>query len=187
MVSCQQTQMKQATNPHDIKNLYHQVLTAADVSPDSAMLMVDSLRTNDLIPDYHADLMRARIYTQSQDSMLLDSAIIIGERLMTQDVMQTNLATRQDVLEMLITACRLHRDDEQTIHWSTQLIDLCRQQGEETEALRTETEVGLVLSYIGKADEGLAKIDSVIHQLSSSLLRGDKRGASTRWMPASLP
>ena len=67
---------------------------------------------------------------------------------------------------MLITACRLHRDDEQTIHWSTQLIDLCRQQGEETEALRTETEVALVLSYIGKADEGLAKIDSVINQLS---------------------
>lgn len=175
-VGCQQPQMKQATNPDDIANHYQRVLTAANESPDSAMLMVEKLRagvsagislnTKGLIPDYHADLMRAKIYTQSQDSMLLDSAIIIGERLMALDVMQTNLATRQDVLEMLISACRLHRDDEQTIHWSMQLIDLCRQQGEETEALRTEAEVGLVLSYIGKADEGLAKIDSVINQLS---------------------
>lgn len=88
-VGCQRTQMKQATNPDDIKNYYQQVLKAADESPASAMQMVDSLRTNGLIPDYHADLMRAKIYTQSQDSMLLDSAIIIGERLMTLDVMQT--------------------------------------------------------------------------------------------------
>lgn len=114
-VGCQRTQIKQATNPDHIKNLYQQVLTAAAESPDSAMLMVDSLRKNGLIPDYHADLMHAKIYTQSQDSLWLDSAIIIGERLMTLDVMQTNLATQEDVLEMLISACRLHRDDEQTI------------------------------------------------------------------------
>jgi len=56
----------------------------------------------------------------------LDSAIIIGERLMTTDAAREDLAYRQDVLEMLINACRQHRDDELTIHWSAQLIDLCR-------------------------------------------------------------
>ena len=67
---------------------------------------------------------------------------------------------------MLIHACRQHRDDEQTIHWSAQLIDLCRQNCDETEALRTEADLGLMLSGIGRAEEGLAKIDSVLSLLS---------------------
>ena len=102
--------------------------------------------------------------------MWLDSAIIIGERLLTTDVAREDLAYRQDVLEMLINACRQHHDDELTIHWSAQLIDLCRQNGDETEALRTEADLGLMLSGIGRADEGLAKIDSVI-----ALLRGKRK------------
>ena len=51
-----------------------------------------------------------------------------------------------------INACRQHHDDELTIHWSAQLIDLCRQNGDETEALRTEADMGLMLSGIGRAD-----------------------------------
>lgn len=166
MVSCQQTQVSQVSNPEELKELYQQVLTVADESPDSAMLMIDSLRRGGTLPDYRCDFLCAKIFAQSSDSLRLDSAIIIGERLMALDVVEEDSAIRQDVLEVLINACRMHRDDEQTIHWSMQLIDLCRQQGEETEALRTEAEVGLVLSFLGKTDEGLAKIDNVIHQLS---------------------
>lgn len=40
-VGCQRTQVSQVSNPDDIKNYYQQVLTAANESPDSAMLMVD--------------------------------------------------------------------------------------------------------------------------------------------------
>jgi len=98
--------------------------------------------------------------------MWLDSAIIIGERLLTTDVAREDLAYRQDVLEMLINACRQHRDDELAIHWLAQMIDLCHQNGDETEALRTEADLGLILSGIGHADKGLAKIDSVLTLLS---------------------
>ena len=147
--------------------LYQQVLTVAnDVSADSAMLMIDSLKAAGALPDYHTDLMRAKIYAQSLDYLWLDSAIIIGERLITLDAAKKDLGYRQDILEVLVNACRLHNDDEQTIHWSTMLLELVRQQGLETEALRTEAEIGSALSRIGKADEGLAKIDSVISQLS---------------------
>lgn len=173
----------------DEKNLSHDevrainawVLEKAINQPDSALMMIERLRGGDLagidttglsvrvngpLPDYRCDYLRAKVYGQSLEGMWLDSAIIIGERLMTLDAAREDVAYRQDVLEMLINACRQHRDDELTIQWSAQLIDLCRQNGDETEALRTVADVGLMLSGIGRADEGLAKIDSVLTLLS---------------------
>ena len=96
---------------------------------------------------------------------------------MTLDVAKTDLDYRQDVLEMLIRACRAYHDDEQIIHWTTLMIDLCRQQGKkqqtdkvysdmETEVLRYKTDIGLTYANLGKAEEGLALIDSVITELS---------------------
>ena len=165
-VGCQRTQVRLASNPEEIRELNQQVLKAANESPDSALLMIYSLSTSGTLPDYRCDFLRAKIYAQSLDSLWLDSAIIIGERLITLDVAKTDLGYRQDILEVLVNACRLHNDDEQTIHWSTMLLDLVRRQGLETEALRTEAEIGTALSQIGQADDGMAKIDSVIHQLS---------------------
>ena len=173
----------------DEKNLSHDevrainawVLEKAINQPDSALMMIERLRGGDLagidttglsvrvngpLPDYRCDYLRAKVYGQSLEGMWLDSAIIIGERLMTLDAAREDVAYRQDVLEMLINACRQHRDDELTIQWSAQLIDLCRQNGDETEALRTVADVGLILAGIGRADEGLAKIDSVLTLLS---------------------
>ena len=167
VVSCKRPAWDPSMKQNEVIALYQQVLTTAnEESPERALLMADSLRQDGAVPDYHADLMRAKIYAQSPDYLWLDSAIIIGERLITLDVAKTDLGYRQDILEVLVNACRLHNDDEQTIHWSTMLLDLVRRQGLETEALRTEAEIGTALSNIGKADEGLAKIDSVIHQLS---------------------
>ena len=137
------------------------VLEKAINQPDSALMMIERLRGGDLagidttglsvrvngpLPDYRCDYLRAKVYGQTLEGMWLDSAIIIGERLMTTDAAREDLAYRQDVLEMLINACRQHRDDELTIQWSAQLIDLCRQNGDETEALRTVADVGLMLS-----------------------------------------
>ena len=173
----------------DEKNLSHDevrainawVLEKAINQPDSALMMIERLRGGDLagidttglsvrvngpLPDYRCDYLRAKVYGQSLEGMWLDSAIIIGERLMTLDAAREDVAYRQDVLEMLINACRQHRDDKLTIQWSAQLIDLCRQNGDETEALRTVADVGLILAGIGRADEGLAKIDSVLTLLS---------------------
>ena len=154
---------------HDeVVAINERVLEKAISSPDSALMMIEGLR--DTLPDYRCDYLRAKVYAQSLEGMWLDSAIIIGERLMTTDAAREDLAYRQDVLEMLINACRQHRDDELAIQWLAQLIDLCRQNGDETEALRTEADLGLILSGIGHADEGLAKIDSVL-----TLLKGKRK------------
>lgn len=129
-VSCRRPAWDPSMKQNEVIALYQQVLTTAnEESPERALLMADSLRQAGAVPDYHADLMRAKIYAQSPDYLWLDSAIIIGERLITLDVAKTDLGYRQDILEVLVNACRLHNDDEQTIHWSTMLLDLVRRQG----------------------------------------------------------
>ena len=165
VVSCKRSAWDPSMKQNEVISLYQKVLTAANESPERGMQMIDSLKRIGALPYYHTDLMRAKIYAQSTDYLRLDSAIIIGERLITLDEAKKDLGYRQDILEMLVNACRLHHDDEQTIHWSTMLLDLVRQQGLETEALRTEAEIGMALSQIGRTDEGLAKIDNVIRQL----------------------
>ena len=138
----------------DVRAINERVLEKAIGQPDSALIIIERLRAGDFsvidttgmslqwsgaLPDYRCDYLRAKVYAQSLEGMWLDSAIIIGERLMTTDAAREDLAYRQDVLEMLINACRQHRDDELAIQWLAQLIDLCHQNGDETEALRTES------------------------------------------------
>jgi len=96
---------------------------------------------------------------------------------MEQPVAKENREYREDVLETLVNACRLRHDDERVLRWTAELVALCRERGEATEALRNEAESGLCLTHVGRLQEGLAKIDSVLAVLESSLLRGDKRGA----------
>ena len=181
IVGCVRGTGEKGLTHDEVAAINERVLEKAIGQPDSALMMIEGLRVGDFsvidttgaslqwrgpLPDYRCDYLRAKVYAQTLEGMWLDSAIIIGERLMATDAAQEDLAYRQDVLEMLINACRQHRDDELTIHWSAQLIDLCRQNGDETEALRTEADLGLMLSGIGRADEGLAKIDSVLTLLS---------------------
>ena len=152
--------------PTDIKQVTERVMTLAAEEPERALEVIDSLRTDGL-PDYQADLLRVRIYNQGLEGKMLDSSVIIGERLMELPVAQENLGYRQDLLETLLNACRLRHDFERAIRWSSELVTLCRHNGEETEALRNEAEMGLYLTHVGRQQEGLAKIDSVLAVLGS--------------------
>lgn len=148
----------------DIKQVTEQMMTYAAGEPERAMEVIDSLRTEGL-PVYQADLLRVRVYSQGLEGKMLDSAIVIGERLMEQPVAKENQGYREDLLEALVNACRLRHDFERAIRWSGELVTLCHEKGEETEALRNEAEVGLFLTHVGRSQEGLAKIDSVLTRL----------------------
>ena len=82
-----------------------------------------------------------------------------------------------EVLRLLTDVARIHLDYPEQVKWVSELATLCREQGDETEALRTESEIGIVLTHLGQRNEGFQMLDKVIDQLESSLLRGDKRGA----------
>ena len=147
--------------PADIKQTVERVMTLAAEEPERALVVIDSFRTAGL-PDYEAEWLRAKVYSTSPEAARLDSAIVIAERLMEQPVAKENWEYREDVLETLVNACRLRHDDERVLRWTAELVALCRERGEATEALRNEAESGLCLTHVGRLQEGLAKIDSVM-------------------------
>ena len=108
------------------------------------------------------------------DSMLggakgvrLDTAKAIGERLLMHDSLKNNIRMHQDVLEILVYTAWQQGDTTAWLQRSHQLVDVCRQQGAETEALRTEAELGGALCIQGQQAQGMARLDSVIGALGS--------------------
>ena len=138
---------------------------ATQPSPERALLIIDSAEIVGNLQPYDAQFLRARVYCQSYDDMRLDSAIIICEQLMEEDSVKMNDIRAEEVLEVLVNACRRQRDDEGELRWATQLVNHCYKKGWQTEALRNEAEVGMILTHLGNNDEGQAKIDSVIVRL----------------------
>ena len=151
--------------PSDTLYTKETAMEAFALDPERALLIIDSAEIVGNLSDFGADLLRAKVYSWTFEEMNYDSAILIGERLMQHDSVKADPYRQEDVLELLLNACRLRKDYEQALHWATQLGELYRSQGEETEALRTEAEIGTFLIRIGEQEEGLAQIDTVIQQL----------------------
>jgi len=70
-----------------------------------------------------------------------------------------------EVLRQLTDVARIHLDYPEQVKWASELATLCREQGDETEALRTESEIGIVLTHLGQRNEGFRMLDKVIGQL----------------------
>lgn len=129
--------------------------------PERALQMIDSAETAGSLTDFRADMLRARVYCRTYDSPRIDSAIVIGERLMQHDSIKADYDIRQDVLEILQDAYRTERDYEEALRWSVQLSDLFREHGMEMGLLRNDVEIGALLFRLGQEQEGLARLDSV--------------------------
>ena len=135
-------------------------------NPERALLIIDSAEIVGNLTDIRADLLRAVVYSRTYEDIQLDSAIIIGERLIQNEKVLADPDIKEEVLELLLNACRLHKDNEQALHWATQLSDLYRERDELTEALRTDAEIGTFLVRIGQQEEGLSLIDNIAAQLT---------------------
>lgn len=136
-----------------------------DSLPERALLILDSAEIVGNMPDYRADLFRAKVLCQSCAMLQQDSAAIICEALLHHEEAQRNVNFRQDVLELLVVASRMRQDYEDLVHWTVELAQLLREQGLETEALRTDADLGLAMTHIGQVGEGLAMIDRSIDRL----------------------
>lgn len=158
--------------------------------PQRALQILDSAVIVGNVSPWFAELMRARIYSSSPmheqlDSLLggpsgirLDSAQMIGERLLSHDSVKVNLKRQLDVLELLVNAARQQCDTAKWLSRSREFVDICHQIGaeQETNALRTEAEIGAALCTLGQKEQGMEKLDSVISQLDASLHRDHDRG-----------
>ena len=182
---CTKTDKGQQTTARDRqpKDTVYTIKAAMGIygyQPERALQIVDSALIVGNMTELQADQCRARIYCMSLmkervDSLLggpkdvcLDSAQAIGERILHNDTIKNDLRRRQDVLEILAHTARMKKDTTGWMRWSYELIDVCRQLGgpAETDALRTEAEVGAALYALGRHEEGMAKLDHVIEALS---------------------
>ncbi len=141
------------------------ILNIYGSDPQRALSMVDSgLLVGSIEPD-RATLLRARVYCYSPDEWPLDTVNQMLEGLLESDFAQKNPDNRQNVLDLLVYASRRRGDNVAYLRWATEKAEFCRQRGEETEALRTEAEIGAVLTSMGEVEKGLSKLDGVIGAL----------------------
>lgn len=135
-----------------------------DYNPERALLIIDSAEIVGNVSHNRASFLRAKVFTMTLEGMHLDSAQKICLSLMDSDYVKNN-NNRKSVLDLLVAITRRKQDFEQWLKWSTEKAELCRENNDEVEALRTEAEIGVILAYLGRHDEGLQKLDEVISQL----------------------
>lgn len=158
--------------------------------PERALQIIDSAVIAGNLSEVRAEINKAKIYSSTLmkdqiDSVLggpkgvsLDTAKAICEHLLSHDSIKKDVKLLYAVMENLAYTARMQND---TIGWlkrSRDLIDVCHQIGDdaETNALRTEAELGAALYVIGQQEEGMAKLDSVICLLENSLMGDNKKG-----------
>ena len=165
-VSCANTdsEVKYKPQPGDTIYTSDAALAVFDRNPERALIIIDSAV---IVGNMDADLakmLRAKVLSHSTTDLNFEEALKICETLMESDFVD-NPTNRENVLDLLITITRRRGDNEQWIRWSTEKVELCRQQGDETEALRTEAEIGFSLAKLGEEERGLAKLSGVIGAL----------------------
>ena len=149
--------------------------------PERALTIIDSALIVGNVDAFEADYLRAKVYAHSPVDHRLDEALTLCQDLLQRDSTRattvSTVGNRSNVLQLMMDAYRRKRDFEHWLICATELADLNRQWGHETEALRMEAEVGDVMTYIGRHDEGLAKLDQVIKALDSGPLSIDRMDA----------
>ena len=143
------------------------ILVTYATDPGRALTLLDSALLLGHVSDYRSQITRAKIYCKSLTDQRMDSAIIICKELLGHDSVRNEPAEQENILDMLIATSRAKRDNEQYIHWATQKAKICQKEGEETERWRTEADIGLVMTFLGQVDDGLAKLDEAISHLDA--------------------
>lgn len=154
-----------SSQPSDTIYTEKAALSIYATQPERALQIIDSAEIVGNLTDVKAEFLRAIVYSRTIESIQYDSAILIAERLMENDKVQENVKFKEDVLEVLLNACRMDQDFEQALYWATQLRDSFQEDGMEIETLRTDAEIGMLLVNVGQRDEGMAKLEAVIQQL----------------------
>ena len=154
-----------SSQPSDTIYTEKAALSIYATQPERALQIIDSAEIVGNLTDVKAEFLRAIVYSRSIESMQYDSAILIAERLMENEKVLANDKLKEEVLEVLLYACRMDQDFEQALYWATQLRDSYQEGGKETETLRIDAEIGTLLVNVGQQKEGMVKIEAVIQQL----------------------
>ena len=174
-------QAQHIPQPSDTLYTARAAMLVYGTDPARALQIIDSALIVGNVDAFEADYCRAKIYAHSQVDPRHAEAVVLCQDLLQRDSTRATSAStaenRMAVLQLLMDCYRVDRDYENWLKYAIELADLNRNRGEETEALRMEAEIGVVLTQLGRHDDGLAKLDAVIAALDAGSPSVDRMDA----------
>ena len=128
--------------------------------PVRALQILDSAVIVGNLSDFEADISRARVFSSTLmkdqlDTLLhgpegtcLDTARVIGERLLKHDSIKSNLKRQLDVLEVLINIARIQEDTTRLLQISRKYVDVCHQLGDYQETNAQKAKLSAIIISI---------------------------------------
>ena len=174
-------QAQHISQPSDTLYTARAAMLVYGTDPARALRIIDSALIVGNVNAFEADYCRAKIYAHSPTDPRHAEAIALCQDLLQRDSTRITSAStaenRMAVFQLLMDCYRVDRDYENWLKYAIELADLNRKRGNETEALRMEAEIGVVLTQLGRHDEGLAKLNEVIAVLDAGAPSVDRMDA----------
>ena len=174
-------QAQHISQPSDTLYTARAAMLVYGTDPARALRIIDSALIVGNVNAFEADYCRAKIYAHSPTDPRHAEAIALCQDLLQRDSTRITSAStaenRMAVFQLLMDCYRVDRDYENWLKYAIELADLNRERGQETEALRMEAEIGVVLTQLGRHDEGLAKLNEVIAVLDAGAPSVDRMDA----------
>ncbi len=183
LAGCGRVKKAPARIPQATDSLYtaQAAMKIYGTEPEQALAIIDSALTIGNVSSFRADFIRALIYANSVEKPQLNKAIDLCRDLLQHDSTQVvdtpTFKNRNNVLGVMMDACRKKSDDERWLRYAIERAELSRAHGMETEALRMEAEIGAALTRVGRRDEGLIKLEQTIRALDEVGLSVDRMDA----------
>lgn len=180
---CGRMQNRKGYIPREADSLYtpRAAMKVYGKDPERALLIIDSALIAGNISPFRADFLRALIYANSVEGPQWDKAVALCKDLLkhdsTQVVNKPTFDNRNNVLGVMLDACRKKSDDERWLRYAIERAELSRAHGMETEALRMEAEIGAAMTRVGRREEGLIKLEQTIHALDQGAPSVDRMDA----------
>lgn len=137
--------------------------------PRRALAIIDSAVIVGNASPFMADFLRAKTYAESELDPGKDTTVSLCLALLQSDSTKTDtksgIDNRCNVLGLLISIYRGKGDYSEWLKYSKELSDLEHAYGNETDALRMDAEVGLIMTSLGWREEGMEKLDNAINSL----------------------
>lgn len=184
VIGCSRSFKAPARLPQSSDSLYtaRAALKVYGTQPEKALAIIDSALAIGNVSPFRAQFVRAKIYANSLEGLQRDQAIALCEELLdhdsTQVVDKATTVNRNNVLDVMMDACRKNKDDEKWLRYAIERVQLCRDQGMETESLRMEAEIGAAMVRVGRREEGMIKLEQVIGALEKGAPSVDRMDAS---------
>ena len=183
VIGCSRSFKAPAHLPQPSDSLYtaRAALKVYGTQPEKALAIIDSALAIGNVSPFRAQFVRAKIYANSLEGLQRDQAIALCEELLdhdsTQVVDKATTVNRNNVLDVMMDACRKNKDDEKWLRYAIERAQLCRDQGMETESLRMEAEIGAAMARVGRREEGMIKLEQVIGALEKGAPSVDRMDA----------